>query len=502
MSRIVFWLCYETYQEANHAASNNTSQQLARLHYALVCHPEASVSEQIADLSACARYTHYLRNCRTAKLPPGYPRPQPPCAWPPENVALLERYLAWLIADGAGHTSIMHYYIPVAGHVLGLSLVPHELLDLERDLDGIMAYLNARQLCAQSRKLSCLALKRFRRFMEDERGVADVPNASKPVDLTCYQTGLPDWLVAQITQLQQLQRASWRLSRMNEAIIRFWSSHTRLWRWLFARYSIRGIRDIERAQIVGFIDERLSAGCSPRGVNYDLRTFRATLRFLQQQGLDVPPSLLSLPDLKEGVPLPRFLTDGQVKRLQADFEQRVQLAASPSCRRNALMDRAAFYLLWQGGLRLGEVEDLFLGDLNAGHRQLVIRRAKGGKARTVYLVDTAVSALLAYLAVRGSGATQHVFLYRHKPVGKDFLRGRMQAAGKRAGVSVTPHQLRHTYATQLLNAGCRITTIQALLGHEHLTTTMIYARVHDRTVADEYFAAMATVEESMEAEVG
>jgi hypothetical protein len=163
-----------------------------------------------------------------------------------------------------------------------------------------------------------------------------------------------------------------------------------------------------------------------------------------------------------------------------------------------VLDRAAFYLLWQGGLRLGEVEELRLDNLNLTHKQLVIRQGKGRKDRAVYLTDKAVTALQAYLTVRGNGPTDHVFLYRHRPVSKDFIRGRIKAAGERTGVKVTPHQLRHTYATQLVNAGCKITTIQALLGHKHLNTTMTYARVHDRTVAEDYFAAMAVVEKRLE----
>jgi hypothetical protein len=65
-------------------------------------------------------------------------------------------------------------------------------------------------------------------------------------------------------------------------------------------------------------------------------------------------------------------------------------------------------------------------------------------------------------------------------------------------VKVYPHRLRHTCATQLLNAGCRITSIQAFLGHKRLNTTMIYARVHDQNVAQDYFAAMNRVEQRME----
>jgi hypothetical protein len=65
-------------------------------------------------------------------------------------------------------------------------------------------------------------------------------------------------------------------------------------------------------------------------------------------------------------------------------------------------------------------------------------------------------------------------------------------------VSVYPHRLRHTAATQLLNAGCRVTSIQKFLGHKALSTTMVYARVHDHTVADDYYMAMERVEQRLE----
>jgi hypothetical protein len=64
-------------------------------------------------------------------------------------------------------------------------------------------------------------------------------------------------------------------------------------------------------------------------------------------------------------------------------------------------------------------------------------------------------------------------------------------------VKVTPHALRHTYATQLLNAGCPITSIQKLLGHRRINSTLIYARVHDQKVSDDYYAAMATIEKNL-----
>src|SRR5919108_6244935 len=100
--------------------------------------------------------------------------------------------------------------------------------------------------------------------------------------------------------------------------------------------------------------------------------------------------------------------------------------------------------------------------------------------------------------VRGPGPTEHVFLYRNQPLCKDLVPARIKTAGQRAGVKVYPHRLRHTAATQLLNAGCRVTSIQKFLGHKELSTTMVYARVHDQTVAEDYFAAMERVEQRLE----
>jgi hypothetical protein len=91
-----------------------------------------------------------------------------------------------------------------------------------------------------------------------------------------------------------------------------------------------------------------------------------------------------------------------------------------------------------------------------------------------------------------------LFLYRHHPVRKDLIRCRIKAAGERVGVKVSPHQLRHTCATQLLNAGCKVTSIQKLLGHRKLDTTLGYARVHDRTVSADFYAAMERIEKQLE----
>jgi len=74
----------------------------------------------------------------------------------------------------------------------------------------------------------------------------------------------------------------------------------------------------------------------------------------------------------------------------------------------------------------------------------------------------------------------------------------LKSAGERVGMKVYPHRLRHTCATQLLNAGCKVTSIQKFLGHKQISSTLIYARAHDQNVADDYFAAMQRVEERLQ----
>ena len=99
-------------------------------------------------------------------------------------------------------------------------------------------------------------------------------------------------------------------------------------------------------------------------------------------------------------------------------------------------------------------------------------------------------------AVRGPRETlpDEVFIFRHQPISRTYFGCRLRTYGKRCGVRVTPHQLRHTCATLLLNAGAPVLAVQAILGHQHIDTTMRYARLYDGTLARDYFKAMEKIE--------
>ena len=447
-------------------------------------------------ITVCEIYDQALKYCRDFRVPPGTPQPCYTQDWLPENILVMERYQSWLSGGGTSQYVSRTIHIPMAGHVLGMNHKPSIQLDLDQDMRIALDYILAKRLGPSWTKNCRLSLLKFRRFLLHERGQSE--SHITPYDPAPHTEGLPPWLVEQLTRYQHVKQRNWRTARIEEGIRRFWSSHLRIWRFLFERYAIHDLSEIKRPFFAEYIDWRLSAGASVRSVNGDLRTFHGFMDFLQEQGLPIPHALLRLRCLKEPDPLPKFLTDPQVRALRDDFEQHVKDAGNAAHRRDALLDRACFYLLWQGGLRRGEVEDLRLEDLDLSGRRLTVRRGKGLLDRTVFLTGTVVAALNAYLAVRGPGPTDHVFLYRNQALSKDLIHGRLKACGARVGVPVYAHRLRHTCATQLLNAGCRITSIQKFLGHRELSSTMVYARVHDQTVAEDYFQAMSSVEKRLE----
>jgi len=409
---------------------------------------------------------------------------------------VLNCYYDWLVSGGASMHTIRLIYITMAGHVLGLNHKPSTELDLGTDLQKAMDFIRAKRLSAEWTDMNRVALEKFRRFLLNER--SQVESHITAYDPASHTQGLPDWLVSELGRYQRIKQRNWREARLEGNIRRFWSGFLLTWRYLVEQKGVKELADLKRSMVYDYADQRLKEGHSVKGVNGHLRSLHAFLGFLADEGYTVPHSLMRLPCIKEPDSLPKFLTDEQVKLLRDDFEGRVIHAKDARDKRDALLDRAAFYLLWQCGLRVGEVEELRLEDLDLNARRLMVRKGKGQIDRGVFLTVSTVQAVQAYLAVRGMGPTDHLFLFRNQPLCKDMIPGRIRAAGARVGVHVYPHRLRHTCATQLLNAGCRITSIQKFLGHKRLNTTLTYARVHAQTVAEDYFAAMSSVEKRLD----
>ena len=181
--------------------------------------------------NAASRYDAALRHAHARHQPHDYPVPEPTATWPPENVALLERYLAWLLSGGISHSTIAQLYIPMAGHALGLNLKPHPQLDLDTDLERALDYIKAKHLSAEWTDMCRVGLEKFRHFLRQERGCVAV--ALPTVNHERYCAGLPSWLIQHLTRYQHVLQRNWRPARLQE-------QHHPLLEWSHAHLAVAG----------------------------------------------------------------------------------------------------------------------------------------------------------------------------------------------------------------------------------------------------------------------
>jgi site-specific recombinase XerD len=237
--------------------------------------------------------------------------------------------------------------------------------------------------------------------------------------------------------------------------------------------------------------ERSAQGKSASTINNTLHCILGLLREQVDQGETVDASLFRLRSLPRPQSLPRHLSQAESQQVEAAMRHRLD-SPDPLVR----LENACYFVLAHTGLRASECVALQFQDLDLAGMRLVVRRGKGAKDRVVYLSQIAAQAIAVYLD--GQQPTPATPLWTRpdgKPITYDWLLHHIRAVGRAAGVPrVTPHRLRHTLATRLLNVGMDITRLQKLLGHEYIGTTMIYARVSDNTLEANYRQAMSQIE--------
>jgi site-specific recombinase XerD len=314
-----------------------------------------------------------------------------------------------------------------------------------------------------------------------------------PVDVSRFWVGLPDWLTEPMADYIARQQRRWKPSQVRHHTGTRLRTLRQIWCWLVEEREVGGFAALSRRDVEAYVEARLSAGLAASTLNRQLRDLWAFLRFVEGQGQPVSPGIFRIARLKEGQSLPRFLTDEEYHRLEA-----LILTNTAAGTRDDHLDRACFYLLAHGGLRLSELRDLRLGDLDLARQRVAVREGKGKRDRMVPLSATTVTTLQDYLAVRGPAQTDHLLIFRQRAIRPSLVQARLCRYGQAVDVKVSPHRLRHTLATRLVNAGMDIVSIQRLLGHEKLETTMIYAHVHDGTVEQDFRQAMACLEAGRE----
>jgi integrase/recombinase XerD len=316
--------------------------------------------------------------------------------------------------------------------------------------------------------------------------------------LSRYWKGLPTWLTEHLQEYIAYQQRRWKPSQVRPHTQTRLNTLRLFWCWLLDEAQIHSIADLQQVHVQGFVDTRLAAGLSSATVNRYLSDLWAFLGYLEEREQPVNPSVFRVKRPRQGDSLPRFLSETDYRRLENSIWQATQAGE-----RDDRLDRAWFYLLSEAGLRLSEVRDLRLGDIDLPAQRLIVRQGKDNRDRSVPISPTLMAALKAYLPLRETAQTDHLLIFRQQALKPGLIETRLRRYGQQAQVEVSPHRLRHTLATRLLNEGMPITSLQQLLGHESLDTTLIYARVHNETERQDYERANARLspETSLAAEL-
>ena len=245
------------------------------------------------------------------------------------------------------------------------------------------------------------------------------------------------------------------------------------------------IEETTYRKIIAYMDYLLGKRLKPKTVNCYLNSVCQFYHYLAEEE-EVPivnpvkkPNIMKLP---RG--LPKHLNDEHIEILFKNLK--------------GPRDRAMFMIMLRCGLRVEEVAHLSLGNIDLKRRILFIQDGKGAKDRIVYISNDALAALLEYLRVRPANKVKKVFLVEKGPLTGQSLsvRGiqkRMEYYANKTKLRISCHHLRHTMATQMLNADTDLSTIQDLLGHNSIRTTQRYCRISNPKVRRDYFKAMEVI---------
>jgi site-specific recombinase XerD len=251
----------------------------------------------------------------------------------------------------------------------------------------------------------------------------------------------------------------------------------------FTDWLIIPLNEVTRKEIGSYVDHLMGKHLSAKTITCHLQTIRLFFDYLNDdEGIKMANPVRKI-SIRLPKPLPRHLKDDQVRKLFA-------VIADPR-------DKAIFMVMLRCGLRVEEVSRLTVDAVELTRNRLFVANGKGRKDRVVYLSKDARLALDAYLTRRSSKA-KHMFLVQKgplagTPISVRGIQKRIEYYARESKVKVSCHQLRHTMATQLLNADADLSTIQDLLGHTHITTTQRYCRVSNLKVQRDYYNAIELV---------
>lgn len=242
--------------------------------------------------------------------------------------------------------------------------------------------------------------------------------------------------------------------------------------------------DVDARALRRYIAHLSEARLAPASTARKLAALRALFRSQREHGLvsQSPADLVSTP--RKPSHLPRVLKAGEMSEL---------LQSIPTSSPLEQRDRALFELAYACGLRAEELVSLAVADVDHDGEQLRVE-GKGRKTRFLPVGEVAMASLALYLqdgrhALACGDGERALFLSKSgRPLGTSDVRRRLRAWSARAGTpgKVSPHALRHSFATHLLDGGADLRVIQELLGHSSVSTTQVYTRVESARLRRAY----------------
>jgi site-specific recombinase XerD len=278
-------------------------------------------------------------------------------------------------------------------------------------------------------------------------------------------------------------RYKWRANHKAKTIESSFTSIT-LFLQFYGASGKSGIGQLQRSDLEAFIEREQSRGMYVTTVKTRMASIIAFLHFLMEKDILSQSVLKKTIRLKLPDKLPRAMNPKDVKKLIEVIDD--------------AQDRALILLLLRTGMRIGEALNLMMNDIDLKEKKVrLMEGEKNNMGRVVYLSHDALFALKRWLAVRDREENYLFCGHRHVPICYSTARSRFVHYIKKARLEhkgYTVHCLRHTFASELLNAGMRLEVLQQLLGHQDIEVTRRYARLTDKTREEEYFRAMAIIE--------
>ena len=236
------------------------------------------------------------------------------------------------------------------------------------------------------------------------------------------------------------------------------------------------------ADLTGYVESLYASGLAPRTIARHLTTLRTFYKFLLQEGLigQDPTEFLVAP--KQWAKLPKYLNKNELDGL---------IASPPSDTPGGLRDRAMIELLYASGLRVSELCQLELSNVESQMGTLRVT-GKGNKQRLVPYGDAAREAMEQYLkhgrsVLLKGRASRYLFVTnRGSCMTRQCFFLLLQKCGVKAGLkrALSPHVIRHSFATHLVEGGADLRSVQIMLGHADISTTQVYTHVAQRRLQD------------------